>query len=136
VNDENVVESLKSRVLVPGGPYNAEVAKQPGPRNVVRHGRQGVTLTFKILEGEFEGRLAPVDLFVEAQKNNDLRINHDVVVLTAWLNLLGVGPAPSLIKLIEQLRQAAQGKRLQFTLQRQAWGGGLELQLTEVRLVP
>jgi hypothetical protein len=135
VNDENVVETLKSRVLLPGGPYIAEVAKRPGPRNVVSRGREGVNLTFKVLEGEFAGRLAPVDLFIKAQQN-DRRIHHDVVVLTAWLDLLGVDKAPSLVKLIEQLRQAAQGKRLQFTLQRQTWGGGVELQLTEVRLVP
>jgi hypothetical protein len=132
---ENVVESLKARVLLPSGPYIAEVAKQPRPRKAVSRGRLGVSLTFKILEGEFAGRLAPVDLFIEAQQN-DRRVHHDVVALTAWLDLLGVGKAPSLIRLIEQLRQAAEGKRLEFTLQRQTWGGGLELQLTTVRLVP
>lgn len=135
MNDENVIETLKSRVLIPSGLYIAEVAKQPNPRNVVSPGREGVSLTFKILEGEFAGRLAPVDLFIKAQQN-DRRVHHDVVVLTAWLDLLEVGKAPSLVKLIEQLRQAAQGKRLEFTLQRQTWGGGIELQLTAVRLVP
>jgi hypothetical protein len=135
VKIENVVETLKSRVLVPNGSYIAEVAKQPGPRNVVSHGRQGVSLMFKVLEGEFAGRLAPVDLFVKAQQN-DRRIHHDVAALTAWADLLGVASAPSLVKLIEQLGQAAQGKRLEFTLQRQTWGGGTELQLTEVRITP
>ena len=135
MNDENVIETLKSRVLLPSGPYIAEVAKRPRPSKAISRGRQGVSLTFKILEGGFAGRLAPVDLFIEAPQN-DRRVHHDVVVLTAWLDLVGVDKAPSLVKLIEQLRQAAEGKRLQFTLQRQAWGGGIELQLTEVRLAP
>ena len=131
----NIVETLKTRALVPSGSYIAEVVEQPEPRKVINRNRQGVGFAFKVLEGEFAGRLAPVELFVQAQQS-DRRIHHDVVVLTAWLDLLGVDKAPSLVKLIEQLRQAAQGKRLEFAFQRQAWGGGLELQLAGVRIAP
>jgi hypothetical protein len=132
---ENVVKSIKSRALVPSGSYIAEVAKQPKPRAITRRGRQGVGLLLKITEGEFAGRVVPVDLLTKGEPN-DLRVNYDVDVLTAWFDLLGSPAAPRLTELIEKLRQAAEGKRLQFTLQRQTWGGGLELQLTSVRIAP
>src|SRR4029077_9689691 len=96
---ENVVESFKSRRLVPSGSFVAEIAKQPRPRPVTSFGRQGVGFTLTILEGEFAGRSAPVDLLVTGQRN-DRRINHDVDVLTVWCDLLGVKAATKLTELI------------------------------------
>jgi hypothetical protein len=53
-----------------------------------------------------------------------------------WVNCLSVDNAASLIELLEKLRQAAIGKRLEFALQRNEWRGGVKLQLTAVRLAP
>jgi uncharacterized protein DUF669 len=131
---ENVVESFKSQRLVSSGSFVAEVAKQPKPKPVTSFGRQGVGITLKILEGEFAGRSIPVDLLVTGQRN-DRRINHDVDVLTAWCDLLGVKAATRLTELIELLRQAGHGKRVQFKLERQSRSGGLELQITEVKVL-
>jgi hypothetical protein len=135
VDEENIVEILKARTLVPSGSYIAEVARQPRPRAITRRGRQGVNFSLRITEGEFANRFAPVNLLIKGEAN-DLRVNYDVDVLTAWFDLLGPPAASRLTELIEQLRQAAQGKRLAFTLQRQTWGGGLELQLARVRIAP
>ena len=78
----------------------------------------------------------PVDLLIKGQQN-DRRINHDVDVLTAWCDLLGVKGRDglNLTGLIELLRQAGQGKRIEFKLERQSRGGGLELQITEVKVL-
>ena len=131
---ENVVEGFKSQRLVHSGSFVAEVAKQPKPKPVTSFGRQGVGITLKILEGEFAGHQAPVDLFVKAQRN-DRRVNFDVDVLTAWCDLLGVAQAATLTELVELLRQAGQGKRVEFKLERQRRSGELELQITEVKVL-
>lgn len=133
---ENVVEGLKYQRLPLSGFFVAEIAKSPKPRPVINFGRQGIGITLKILEGEFAGRLFPVDLLVKGQQN-DRRINHDVDVLAAWCDLLGVKGRGglNLTGLIELLRQAGQGKRVEFKLERQRRGGGLELQITEVKVL-
>jgi hypothetical protein len=131
----NIVEALKTRALVPSGSYIAEVAEQPRPKPITSYGREGVGFFLKILEGEFADRLAPVDLFANAPQN-DSRIHHDVIFLTAWVDLLGVKEASRLTELIGRLRKAGEGKRLEFKLQRQTWNGRTELRLTEARLLP
>jgi hypothetical protein len=130
----NIVETLKTQALVPSGSYIAEVAKSPKPKPAISFGRQGVEVALKILEGEFAGRSFPVDLLVNGQRN-DRRINHDVDVLTAWCELLGVKTATRLTELIELLRQAGQGKKVEFKLERERRGGALELRIVEVKLL-
>ncbi len=53
-----------------------------------------------------------------------------------WCEALSVDNANSLTELIEKLRQAALGRRVEFTLQRNDWRGGVELNLTSVRVLP
>ena len=116
---ENVVEGFKYQRLAISGSFVAEVAKQPKPKPVTSFGRQGVGITLKILEGEFAGHQVPVDLLVKGQRN-DRRVNYDVDVLTAWCDLLGrQRRRATLTGLIELLRQAGQGKRIEFKLERQ-----------------
>ena len=42
----------------------------------------------------------------------------------------------SSIELVAKLQKAAAGKRIEFTIQRNDWRGGVELHLTAVRVLP
>jgi hypothetical protein len=48
---------------------------------------------------------------------------------------LGVKAATKLTELIELLRQAGQGKKVEFKLERERRGGALELRIVEVKLL-
>ncbi len=127
----NVVETIKFRAPLPSGCYIAAVADSPKPRVINDHGRPGVSLALKVVEGDAKGRMAVVELLVHPIGNR--RVDRDLDVLSTWCDCLGVDSADTLIELIEKLRDAAAGKRLEFTLRRNEWAGGIELHLTSVR---
>ncbi len=127
----NVVELIKSSAPLPSGSYIAEIAEDPPPRSANGRDRLGVGFTLKVAEGPAKGRLAVVELFVHPTGTS--RVDRDLDVLAVWCDCLGVDNADTLVKLIEKLREAAAGKRLEFTLRRNEWAGGLDLHLTAVR---
>jgi len=131
----NIVETIKLRAPLPDGCYIAAVADLPKPRAIDDHGRHGVSLTLKVMEGTAKGRMATIELLVQASGNNR-RVDRDLDVLSMWCSCLSVDNADSLIELVAKLQKAAAGKRIEFTIQRNDWRGGVELHLTSVRLAP
>ena len=131
----NIVETIKLRAPLPGGCYIATVADLPKPRAIDDRGRQGVSLTLKVVEGTAKGRMAAIELLVQAS-GNSRRVDRDLDVLSMWCSCLGVDSAASLIELVEKLQKAATSKQLEFTIQRNDWRGGVELHLTAVRMAP
>ncbi len=131
----NIVETIKLRAPLPDGCYIATVADLPKPRAIDDRGRQGVSLTLKVVEGIAKGRMATIELLVQASGNNR-RVDRDLDVLSMWCDCLAVGSADSLIELVVKLQKAATGKRLEFTIQRNDWRGGVDLHLIAVRMAP
>ena len=131
----NIVENIKLRAPLPDGCYIATVADLPKPRVIDDRGRQGVSLTLKVVEGAAKGRMAAIELLVQASGSNR-RVDRDLDVLSMWCSCVGVDRADSLTELVEKLQKAAIGKRLEFTIQRNDWRAGVELHLTAVRMAP
>jgi hypothetical protein len=131
----NVVESIKFRAPLPSGCYIAVIADSPKPRAIDERGRVGVSLTLKVMEGDAKGRMAAIELIIQASSGAS-RVARDLDLLKMWCDCLGAGSATSLVELVEKLRQAATGKRLEFTLQRNDWAGGVQLNPTSVRIAP
>ena len=129
----NIVETIKFRAPLTDGCYIAVIADAPRPREINDRGRHGVSFTLKVIEGDAKGRLAAIDLIVQASNR---RVDRDLEVLAMWCDCLGVDSAASLIELMAKLQKAAIGKRLEFTIQRNDWRGGVDLHLTAVRLAP
>ena len=131
----NVVETIKLRAPLPDGCYIATVADLPKPRAIDDRGRHGVSLTLKVVEGAAKGRMATIELLVQASGNNR-RVDRHLDVLSMWCSCLSVDNADSSIELVAKLQKAAAGKRIEFTIQRNDWRGGVELHLTAVRVLP
>ena len=131
----NVVETIKLRAPLPDGCYIATVADLPKPRAIDDRGRHGASLTLKVVEGAAKGRMATIELLVQASGNNR-RVDRDLDVLSMWCSCLSVDNADSLIELVAKLQKAAAGKRIEFAIQRNDWRGGVELHLTAVRVLP
>jgi hypothetical protein len=130
-----VVDAIKFRAPLQSGGYIAAVADAPKPRVINEPKRNGITFTLKVLEGDVKGRIATIDLLVQASGNHHC-VYRDLLVLDQWCDCLAVDSADSLVELVGKLQQAALGKRLEFTLLRSEWRGGVELQLTSVRVAP
>jgi hypothetical protein len=129
----NVVEAIKFRAPLTDGVYVAIIADSPKPREISTPARHSVSFTLKVTEGPARGRLAAFELNIQATNR---RVDRDLDVLSMWCSCLGVDSAASLVEMMEKLRQAATGKRLEFTVQRNEWRGGVDLQITAVRLAP
>ena len=127
----NIVELIKSNAPLQSGSYIAEIAEDPPPRSANGRGRLGVGFTLRVTEGPAKGRLAVVELFVDPAGTS--RVDRDLDVLSMWCACFGVENADTLIALIKRLREAAAGKRVEFTLRRNEWPGGLDLHLIAVR---
>jgi hypothetical protein len=131
----NIVETIKSRAPLTNGKYVAAIVDTPKPCEVAGRDYQTVSFALKVMEGPAKDRLASVAMFLAA-KNNARRVDHDAILLSDWCAALGVESAGSPVELIEKLKAASSGKRLEFSIHRNVWGGGVELQLVGVRLLP
>ena len=131
----NVLETIRYRAPLQGGGYIAVIADLPKPREINDRGRIGVNFTIKVVEGDAKGRMAALELLVQADRGQR-RVDRDLDVLSVWSSVLSVDSAGSLVELMEKLKQAAVGKRVEFTLQRNEWGGGIDTVITAVRVMP
>jgi hypothetical protein len=131
----NIRETIKYRSPLPSGSYIAIIADVPKPREISdpARGRQGISLALRVAEGDAQGRLASFDLIIQP---HGYRADRDLLVLDQWCDCLGVDSADSLTELIEKLQKAGIGKRLEFTIQRNEWQGGVSVALTAVRVAP
>jgi hypothetical protein len=132
--DKNVVNAIKFRAPLASGAYIAVIADAPKPREIDDPDRRGVSFTLKVLEGDAKGRLAAIELLVQARRGAR-RVDRDLLVLDQWCDCLGVDSATTLTELIAKLRDAAGGKRVEFAILRNEWRGGVELQLTAIRVL-
>jgi hypothetical protein len=130
----NINEALSpARIPLGDGRYIGVVADLK-PREISGDGREGAEFVIKITEGEFKARLVAVKLITAGPAKG--RVEHDLLLLKEWRNALGANGAPtSWSELIEQLRAAAAGKRLEFALNRNTFNGFTELRLTSVQVI-
>jgi hypothetical protein len=132
----NVLDTLAARVPLADGAYVAVVDLKPKLLVDSERGREALRFTLRVAEGDAKGRLATVELVIEAPELQQRRVDHDLGLLDAWRSALGItAPAPSWPDLIEACRAAAVGKRVEFTLRRHVWNGNLELRLVGVRML-
>ena len=94
------------------------------------------------MEGECAGRVADVDFIIDLKggerEHERARVNRDLKVLAMWCDALGVegDGIETPIALIMALRQAAIGKRVEFTFKCNEWDGGIQIAVTAVRVLP
>ena len=99
-------------------------------------GYEAIRFTIKVVEGADKGRLATVELLIQAPELQKARVRHDLDLLDQWRLALGiVAPVPSWPDLIEACRAAAAGKRVEFTLWQKKWNGNLDLRLSSVKVL-
>jgi hypothetical protein len=79
----------------------------------------------------------PVELITELKVGgNRSRLLSDIVALGTWCDCVGVDSATTPTELIEKLRDAGEGKRVEFELDCRRWRGGVDVYLLGVRLAP
>lgn len=131
----NIVQQLKANTPPPSGVYVAIVVGDPQPINDSR--RRGVRFAIEVAEGPVAGRRATIELITELKVGgNRARMLADLLAIEAWCAALGVNDATSLTELICKLRDAAQGKRVEFEVSCRRWSGGVDIALVGVRLAP
>ena len=133
----NVLDTLAANAPLKDGAYIAVVANLK-PKVIVddERGYEVLRFTIKVLEGADKGRLATVELLIQAPELQKARVRHDLGVLDQWRLALGITAAvPSWPDLIEACRAAAAGKRVEFTLWQRKWNGNLDLRLSNVKVL-
>jgi hypothetical protein len=129
----NFSDTLKARAPLVNGVYVAEIADLPKPHAIDDYGRQGVSFVLKVAEGPDKNRTAVIELFAQSKAKS--RVLHDIDLLSRWLSALNVTDFATPVEAIEKLRAASFGKRIEYTLRRAEWNGGLELRLVGVQVV-
>lgn len=135
----NLLNFIKFKAPLPTGAYVC-IIDSASPINDSR--RRGARVTLEVVEGECAGRRADVEFIIGAKsagsKLEQARINRDLHVLTMWAGALGAGGEgiDTPVALVMALRQAGEGKRVEFTLKRNEWSAGIELVITAVRVLP
>jgi hypothetical protein len=119
----NVLDTLAANAPLKDGAYVAVVADLK-------------RFTNRVVEGDSKGRLATLELLLQAPELQKARVRHDLGVLDTWSSALAItAPVPSWPDLIEACRAAAVGKRVEFILWQKKWNGNLELRLSSVRVL-
>ena len=99
-------------------------------------GYEALRFTIKVVEGADKGRLATVELLIQAPELQKARVRHDLGLLDGWRLALGItAPVPSWPDLIKACQAASTSKRVEFTLWQKVWNGNLELRLSSVKVL-
>jgi hypothetical protein len=134
----NVLDTLAANAPLKDGAYVAVVADLK-PKLIVdaERGYETLRFTIRVVEGDSKGRLATLEVFLQAPELQKARVKHDLGLLDTWSSALNIAaPVPSWPDLIEACLAAAIGKRVEFTLWQKKWNGNLELRLSSVRVLP
>jgi hypothetical protein len=133
----NVLDTLAANAPLKDGAYIAVVADlKPKLIADAERGYEALRFTIRVVEGDSKGRLATLELLLQAPELQKARVRHDLGVLDTWSSALGItAPVLSWPDLIEACRAAAIGKRVEFTLWQKRWNGNLELRLSSVRVL-
>jgi hypothetical protein len=131
----NVLETLAANAPLKDGAYIAVVADFK-PKLIEERGYEALRFTIRVVEGDSKGRLATLELLLQAPELQKARVKHDLGVLDTWSSALAIAaPVPSWPDLIEACRAAAIGKRVEFILWQKRWNGNLELRLSSVKVL-
>jgi hypothetical protein len=131
----NVLDTLAANAPLKDGAYIAVVADLK-PKLIVERGYEALRFTIRVVEGDSKGRLATLELLLQAPELQKARVKHDLGVLDTWSSALAIAaPVPSWPDLIEACRAAAIGKQVEFTLWQKKWNGNLELRLSSVKVL-
>ena len=133
----NVLDTLAANAPLKDGAYVAVVANlKPKLIADADRGYEALRFTIKVVEGADKGRLATVELLIQAPELQKARVRYDLGLLDQWRLALGITAAvPSWPDLIEACRAAAVGKRVEFTLWQWKRNGNLELRLSSVKVL-
>jgi hypothetical protein len=133
----NVLDTLAANAPLKDGAYIAVVADlKPKLIADAERGYEALRFTIRVVEGDSKGRLATLELLLQAPELQKARVRHDLGVLDTWSSALAItAPVPSWPDLIEACRAAAVGKRVEFILWQRKWNGNLELRLSSVKVL-
>jgi hypothetical protein len=133
----NVLDTLAANAPLKDGAYVAIVSDlKPKLIADAERGYEALRFTIRVVEGDSKGRLATLELLLQAPELQKARVRHDLGVLDTWSSALTItAPVPTWPDLIEACRAAAVGKRVEFILWQRKWNGNLELRLSSVRVL-